>query len=138
MKRNANNIKQNTTNIMYIKIFNRSIHLFHIALILFVFLAIGYIAKGSIESAYIAKNGIKAKGIITDVLKAGSKGVEDYHYKFSYNGVVYSNSTIHLSKNIGDTVVVIFLKDNPSKNKLEERLLRTYGFFLKQNPNLEK
>lgn len=123
---------------MYIKVFGRSIHLFHIALIVLALLGISYITKSSIESAYIAKNGIKVKGVITDILKAGSKGVEDYYYKFSYNGVVYSNSTIHLSKNIGDSVVVIFLKDKPIKNKLEESLLKTYGFFLRRNPNIQK
>ena len=135
--RNRNSIKQNTSNIMYLNIFGRNMHIGHIALVLFCIFAFGYLVKGTIETAYIAKNGIETKGVITDVFNIGSKGVEKYYYKFSYSGTVYSNSTIHLSKSIGDTVKVIFLKDNPAENKIEETLLNTYGFFLKRNPNLK-
>lgn len=123
---------------MYINIFGRSIHFFHLVLIGFMLFAIGYIAKGSIESAYIAQNGILTKGIITDIRQSGSKGLEDYYYKFTYNGIDHSNLTLHLSKNIGDTVEVIFIKDNPTKNRLKERLVSTYGFFLRRNTNLKQ
>ena len=123
---------------MYINIFRRSIHFFHLVLIGFLLFAIGYIAKGSIESAYLAQNGVFTKGVITDIRQSGSKGVEDYYYKFNYNGVEYSNSTLHLSKNIGDTVEVVFIKGNPTKNRLKERLVSTYGFFLQKNQNLKQ
>jgi len=138
MKKNVNKVKRNTSSIMYINIFGRSIHFFHLVLIGFVLFAVGYIAKGSIESAYLAQNGVFAKGVITDIRQSGSKGVEDYYYKFNYNGIEYSNSTLHLSKNIGDTVEVVFIKGNPKKNRLKERLVITYGFFLKRNQNLKQ
>ncbi len=138
MKKNINKGKLKTSRIMYINILGRSIHFFHLVLIGFGLFAVGYIAIGSIESAYLAKNGIFTKGVITDIRKSGSKGVKDYYYKFNYNGIEYSNSTLHLSKNIGDTVEVVFIKDNPTKNRLKERLVSTYGFFLKGNQNLNK
>ena len=120
---------------MYINIFGRSIHFFHLVLIGFVLFAVGYIAKGSIESAYLAQHGVFTKGVITDIRQSGSKGVEDYYYKFNYNGIEYSNSTLHLTKDVGDTVEVVFIKDNPTKNRLKERIESTYGFFLKRNKN---
>mgnify|MGYP001357077620 CR=1 FL=1 len=138
MKKSVNKGKLKTSRIMYINIFGRSIHFFHLVLIGFVLFAVGYIAKGSIESAYLAQNGVFTKGVITDIRQSGSKGVEDYYYKFNYNGIEYSNSTLHLSKNIGDTVEVVFIKGNPTKNRLKERLVSTYGFFLKRNHNLKQ
>ncbi len=138
MKKNVNKVKRNTYSIMYINIFGRSIHFFHLLLIGFGLFAFGYIAKGSIESAYIAQKGVFTKGVITDIRQSGSKGVEDYYYKFNYNGIEYYNLTLHLSKNVGDTVDVVFIKDNPSKNRLKESLECTYGFFLKRNQNLKQ
>ena len=138
MKKNVNKVKRNTSSIMYINIFGRSIHFFHLVLIGFVLFAVGYIAKGSIESAYLAQNGVFAKGVITDIRQSGSKGVEDYYYKFNYNGIEYSNSTLHITKDVGDTVEVVFFKDNPTKNRLKERIVSTYGFFLKRNQNLKQ
>lgn len=123
---------------MYIKIFGRNVHLFHIALIGFILFAAVYVTKGSIESAYIAKNGIMTKGVITAIKRSGSKGVEDYYYKFIYNENVYFNSTIHLSKDIGDSVNVLFIKNKPSENKLEEQLEDSYGYFLRRNTYLKK
>lgn len=138
MRKSVNKLKRNTSSIMYINIFGKRIHFFHLVLISFVLFAVGYIAKGSIESAYLAQNGILTNGVITDIRQSGSKGVEDYYYKFNHNGIYYSNSTIHLSKNIGDTVEVVFIKNNPKKNRLKERLVSTYGFFLRRNQNLKE
>lgn len=137
MKRNDNKANKNTSGVMYVVIFRRSIHFFHLILIGFVFFAFGFIVKGTIESAYLAQNGILTKGIITDIRQSGSKGVEDYYYNFNYDGKIYSNSTLHLNKHIGDTVEVVFIKDNPTKNGLKERLESTYGFFLRRNQNLK-
>lgn len=136
MTKTNNKVEHTTHNIMYFRVLGRNIHLFHLVLIGFALFSVIYISSGSVLSAYIAKNGIMEKGIITDIIISGSKGVRDYHYRFNYNGIVYSNSTIHLSKSIGDSVNVIFIKEDPSKNRLEERLVNTYGFFLKRNPHL--
>ncbi|NLK91626.1 MAG: hypothetical protein GX273_00620 [Bacteroidales bacterium] len=138
MKKSVNKVKRNTSSILYINILGRSIHVFHLVLIGFVLFAVGYIAKGSIESVYVAQNGVFTKGVITDIRQSGSKGVEDYYYKFNYNGIEYSNLTLHLSKNVGDTVEVVFIKCNPTKNRLKESLVSTYGFFLKRNQNLKQ
>lgn len=138
MKKSVNKVKRNTSSIMYINFLGRSIHFFHLVLIGFMLFTVGYIAKGSIESAYLAKNGVLTKGVITDIRQSGSKGVEDYYYKFNYNGIEYSNSTLHLSKKVGDTVEVVFIKGNPKKNRLKERLASTYGLFLKRNQNVIK
>jgi hypothetical protein len=137
MKRNDNKNIKYSFQVMYLNIFGRSIHFLHVILIGFLLFAFGYIMKGSIESAYIAFNGISTKGIITDIGYSGSKGVEDYYYNFMYNGKVYFNSTIHLSKQIGDSVEVVFIKDDPTQNRLRERLESTYRFFLKRNHNLK-
>ena len=123
---------------MYINLFKRKIYLIHLVLIVFILFALIYVTKGSIESANIARNGIITKGVITEIRISGGKGVKDYYYKFMYNGIIYKNYTIHLSKNVGDSVNVLFIKNDPTKNKIEERLLSTYAYFLKRNTNLQK
>jgi hypothetical protein len=121
----------------YIKIRKRNIHFIHLLLIGFGLFVIVYLTKGSVESAYIAKMGMETKGKITNITKRGSKGVEDYYYQFSYNNKTYSGKTLYLSKKIGEELEVLFIADNPQKNKVKERLEKTYNFFLKNNPNLE-
>lgn len=121
----------------YIKIGKRKIHLIHLLLIGFCLFVIVYITKGSVESAYIANMGIETKGKIVNITNRGSKGVEDYYYQFSYNNKTYSGKTLYLSKKIGDEVEVLFIVDNPQKNRVKERLEKTYSLFLKNNRNLE-
>lgn len=121
----------------YIKIGKRNIHFIHFLLMGFGLFAIVYITKGSVESAYIAKVGIETEGEIVNITKRGSKGVEDYYYQFSYNDKTYSGKTLYLSKKVGDKVEVLFIADNPQKNRVRERLKKTYNVFLKNNSNLE-
>lgn len=96
-----------------------------------------YILIGSIESAFVAKNGSLTKGVITRIVVRGSKGVEEYHYRFSYKNKYYSEKALYLSKNVGDEVVILFVKNNPRKNRIKEELESTYGIFLRMNPNLK-
>jgi hypothetical protein len=122
----------------YIKLGKRNIHFIHLLLIGFSLFALVYILEGSIESAYIAKIGIETKGKIINITTRGSKGVEDYYYQFSYNNRTYSGKTLYLSKKkIGDEVELLFIAANPKKNRVKERLEKTYNIFLKNNPNLK-
>jgi len=121
----------------YIKFGKRSIHFIHLILIAISLFFLGYIAKGSVQSAIIAQNGTTTKGKIIDIRKVGSKGNKEYYYHFSYESKTYTGKTLYISKNIGDDVLVLFIKDNPNKNTLLERLESTYKVFLNKNQNLD-
>ena len=97
-----------------------------------------YVLNGSIDAAILAKNGIVTKGVIVDIRKrGGGKPGHYYYYRFYYNGRLYTNSDQFIYKEIGDSVDVIFLKDNPKENHVIETLENTYGYFLRRNPNLK-
>lgn len=121
----------------YIKIGKKEIHIGHIFTICIGLVMFIYVLIGSIEAAFVAKNGNITKGVITSIVVRGSKGVKSYYYKFAYKNKYYSGKTLHLSKNVGDEVVILFIKTNPSKNRVKKRLESTYGIFLRMNPNLK-
>jgi len=130
-------VKTKKEKIGYIRIGKRKIHFLHLILIGIGLFFLIHISAGTIQTAFIAKNGIVTKGKIVDIRKIGSKGNREYYYQFSYKEKTYSGKTIYLSKKIGDEVEVIFIQDNPNKNKLIERLENTYKFFLKNNKKLK-
>lgn len=121
----------------YVRLGKKNIHFIHLILMGFGLFVLVYITKGSVESAYIAKIGIETEGEIVNITKRGSKGVEDYYYQFLHNDKTYTGKTLYLSKKVGDKVNVLFIADNPQKNRVKERLKKTYNVFLKNNPNLE-
>ena len=121
----------------YLRLGKKNVHFIHLILMVFGLFVIVYITKGSVESAYIAKFGIETEGEIVNITKRGSKGVEDFYYQFSHNNKIYTGKTLYLSKKVGDRVNILFIADNPQKNRVKERLKKTYNIFLKNNPNLE-
>ena len=121
----------------YIKIGKMGIHISHLITICIALPFFVYILIGSIEAAVVAKNGILTKGVITRITESGSRHVKSYHYRFSYKNRYYSGKVLSISKNVGDEVVILFIKTNPSKNEVKEDLEGTYGVFLRMNPNLK-
>jgi hypothetical protein len=119
----------------YIKIGRRHVHFVHLFMICIALLGFVYVLIGSIESAYIAKNGIETKGNITRIAKRGSKGGKVYSYQFSFDNRTYTGKALYLKLDIGDEVDVIFIPKNPNKNRVIDELIKTYGIFLKMNPN---
>lgn len=121
----------------FIRLGKKNIHFIHLILMGFGLFVIIYGSIGSVESAYIAKVGIETEGEIIDVRKVGSKGNREFYYQFSHNNRIYKGRTLYLSKKVGDKVSILFIADNPQKNRVLERLKKTYNVFLKNNPNLE-
>lgn len=121
----------------YIKIGKKEIHIGHLFTICIALTFFVYILIGSIEAAVVAKNGSLTKGVITRITESGSRHVKSYHYRFSYKNKYYSEKALYLSKNVGDEVVILFVKNNPRKNRIKEELESTYRIFLRMNPNLK-
>jgi hypothetical protein len=64
------------------------------------------------KEQYIYKNGIKTKGIVIDKDRRGIK------YEFSINNAYYfgNKSCMTCNKNVGDSVLIFYLSNEPSKN----------------------
>ena len=103
--------------------------------LLFFLILIVYATIGSIETAYIATNGLVTKGRVYKIVKIGSKGVKNYHYKFRYKNRTYYGKSTRIKKPIGEEVIVLFLEVNPEKN-IEKESLTGYRYFFNKNPNL--
>lgn len=86
----------------YIKIGKKGIHISHLFTICIALSFFVYILIGSIEAAFVAKNGILTKVVITRITVGGTRDITSYHYRFSYKNRYYSGKTLYLSKNVGD------------------------------------
>ncbi len=82
-----------------------------------------YIAtKKTIENDYLDKHGIEVKAIITRVKGVGSKGTIRCTYEFKSYGNVYAGWVDSDTLHVGDSIDVLYRKDNPEINRSEKFL----------------
>nr|WP_294790883.1 hypothetical protein [uncultured Mucilaginibacter sp.] len=61
--------------------------------------------------------GSKIKGVVIDKYKVGGKGTIQIDYLFKLNENTYSGSTSNEKYNVGDSLYILFLKEDPRINK---------------------
>lgn len=89
----------------------------------------GYIGYFKYQDELLEKNGIETLAIVTDKKweKRGKNSPSEYYvyYEYKYRGKIFRHSYSNELKDIGDTLFVKFLPDNPDnhnviKNKFEK------------------
>jgi hypothetical protein len=76
--------------------------------------------SGNILNAQLFRKGMKAKAVVLSKEYRGNmkKGSSGYYYSFEVNQREFTgHTTTKDGFHIGDTIVVYYLKDDPSKNK---------------------
>jgi hypothetical protein len=63
----------------------------------------------------------KVRSVVTNRYKVGAKGTIQIDYSFTLNGKIYIGQATNERFNIGDSLDVLYLKENPELN-------RSYGF----------
>jgi hypothetical protein len=97
-------------------------------LILFIAI-IWFITKSSkvtIENYQLNKKGINTKGIIMDVRNVGAKGVIRANYYFEVNSDRYQGWVDSRNYRAGDSINILFLKNNPHVNREREFIKENY------------
>jgi hypothetical protein len=59
----------------------------------------------------------KIRGIVTDKYKVGGKGTIQINYLFKLDGNTYFGSTTNEKYAVGDSLYILFLKEDPQCNK---------------------
>ena len=73
-----------------------------------------------VKERYLRKEGIISKGIITYC--ADKQTIHIAYYFTASNGIGYNGKRgVNKKYNIGDTVYVIYLEDNPAKHKMIDK-----------------
>jgi hypothetical protein len=78
----------------------------------------------SIENRAIEKNGRVIIGVIDDTRKVGGKGIRRCTYHFRMDNVKYEGSVDDDYLNVGDSIEIMFLPNDPSKNRATKNLER--------------
>jgi len=105
-------------------LWSKKIHFIHIVLILTFLYFVWHVTYMSIENRTIEKNGRAIIGVIDDTRKVGGKGIRRCTYHFFVDNKIYEGRVDDDYLNIGDSIEIVFLPNNPSKN-------RTTNFFEK-------
>ena len=74
------------------------------------------VKKGNINKQVYQK-GEMAKAIVIDKRRVGGKGIERCTYSFSFNGISYEGWVDDDYYKVGDTIQILFLKENPEINR---------------------
>lgn len=119
-------------------IFRKKFHFIHILLIMLAIYFLTYSITGTVNRKKLAENGEIAQGYVYDIISKGSKGVKDYKYRFKVNGRTYYGFDIYVKKEIGDSVQIMYLPDNPNENKLLDRLIKNDMKRLRKNTLFQK
>ena len=98
-------IRNKKNNIFLIVIF--------VVLINFLVVSIGK----TIDNKKLAKQGVETIGVISDVREVGSKGIIRCTYEFKVHNNTYIGSVDDDDLGNGDTIRIIYLEDNPKKNR---------------------
>ncbi len=69
------------------------------------------------EEYSLKKHGIVTNAVITDTRAGGSKGQIKCYYIFTVNGNEYSGNNSDADYKIGDTIRIVYKKDNPEVNR---------------------
>lgn len=87
-------------------------------LIILIFYVIIVGGRKTIENYQLRANGICAKAVIIYKKNVGSRGIIDTHYEFRVNGNIYQGFSSHDDSALtGDTIIVVYLKSDPSVNR---------------------
>ncbi|MGE5679356.1 MAG: hypothetical protein ACM34K_00610 [Bacillota bacterium] len=77
---------------------------------------LGYFLWGGVKKTYdnilLAKYGITTTGVVTEI-KIGVRSIINNKYKFFYKGNLYYGDAYEDDYKAGDSIKIIFLKDNP-------------------------
>ncbi|MBN2893637.1 MAG: DUF3592 domain-containing protein [Bacteroidales bacterium] len=119
-------------------IFRKKFHFIHILLIMLSIYFLTYSITGTVNRKKLAENGEVTQGYVYDIISKGSKGVKDYKYRFNVNGRTYYGFDIYAKKEIGDSVQIMYLPDNPKENKLLDRLIKNDMKRLRKNTLFQK
>lgn len=98
-------------------LWSKKIHFIHIVFILVFLYFVWHVTYMSIENRAIEKKGRVIIGVIDDTRKVGGKGIRRCTYHFLVNNKIYEGRVDDDYLNIGDSVEIMFLPDNPSKNR---------------------
>ncbi|MBK8353655.1 MAG: hypothetical protein IPL21_18975 [Saprospirales bacterium] len=71
------------------------------------------------EAEYYYKHAIKVKGIVYKIVPGKKKSTYYYYY---YKNIKYYNFDLYINLNLGDSLCVYILEENPSKSKSESIL----------------
>jgi hypothetical protein len=119
-------------------IYKFKFHFLHIVLIGIIIFFIYEVSAKTMKRKECAEKGLITKAIIYDIQKKGSKGVKDYCYRFSFENKIYNGLEIYTRKEIGDSVYVVFLPENPENNKMLENLEKNDLDRLLRNPRYKE
>ena len=114
------------------------LHILHILLIGISLYFFYEITRKTILRKECAQKGIILKGIVYDIQKKGSKGMKDYCYRFNFHDITYFGYDIYREKEIGDSVYIVFLPDNPNNNHMLESLEKNDLSILLKNRNYRR
>lgn len=98
-------------------LWSKKIHFIHIVLILTFLYFVWHVTYMSIETRTIEKNGRVIIGVIDDTRKVGGKGIRRCTYHFFVDNKIYEGRVDDDYLNIGDSIKIMFLPNNPSKNR---------------------
>ncbi|GAA4926969.1 hypothetical protein GCM10023313_34330 [Mucilaginibacter defluvii] len=59
----------------------------------------------------------KIRAVVTNRYKVGAKGATELNYTFKLNGKFYKGHAYNESANVGDSLDILYLSDNPNLNK---------------------
>ena len=91
-----------------------------ISLIFFLVLIAWFVYTGAKKTKTnndLYKKGEIAKAVVIDKRKVGGKGIERVSYSFSFNGQRYEGWVDDDYYEVGDTIQILFLKENPEINE---------------------
>ena len=74
------------------------------------------VTKKSMTNKKVYKKGEITYAIVNDTRKVGGNGVRKCTYLFTYNEIKYEGWVYDDTYKIGDTIKIMFLKDNPKIN----------------------
>jgi uncharacterized protein YneF (UPF0154 family) len=91
-----------------------------IAIILFIAICCWLVYKSfeqTLLNSRLKSENNKIRAVVTNKYKVGSKGTIQIDYSFTLSGKIYSGQATNKRHNIGDSLDILYLKENPELNK---------------------
>ena len=108
----------------YILLWTKRIHFIHVVLVLVVVYFVWHVAGNSLENRDIKKNGQIIMGVIDDTRKVGGKGIRRCSYHFTTEDKRFEGSIDDDYLKVGDSIEIMYLNNNPSKNRPTKFFMR--------------
>lgn len=78
--------------------------------------------KSNHNNNSLRERGLPIKAKIIDIYRTGRKGTINIEYEFKINNIYRGTYFGSIEDKIGDTIIVVYLPENPSINKPKEAL----------------